>query len=320
MNILSYLKLILLYFFILFPFLCCTQEKKVPDTLLFDIFTENGIKTIPIKPKDIKKVGINQRLGDTRIELKLSIEHASKLEKITKQNVGRKLIIKTSTDRLYSGEIVEPLIGEIIAFPCSSENEALSIINKLGRVPDYHLKLTPDELQASQKYKELFDDNEWIGKAIHAQSEQDFEKAEYFAKKAIEINPNLASNHQILSSIYYSQGLKRKALEEILVAEKLSKEKNLEQFSGIYLSIADLYAQLKEYEEAILYFKKVLDIHENNTLAHFGIAEVYENLDKPDLALKEYYLVLESGDENFKDKVLGRIRRLESTKQGSNQK
>ena len=318
MNRIHFLKIFLLFLFFIIFFESCTEGNGRSETLLVEIYTDSEIKRIYLKPKDIEKVGINQRLGDTRIELTLALKNATKLGDLMKDNVGKKIIIKTNTEIFFSGNIYEPIIGRIVAFPCSSENQAKDIINKLGRISNYHLKLTPDELQASKGYKELFSNSQWVKKAINAQAEQDFEKAEEYTQKAIQENPNLPSNHQLLSSIYYAQGLKKKALEKMLIAERLSKEKDLEKFPGIYLSIGDLYAHFKEYKKAIQYFKKVLVVHENNTLAHLGLAGAYEMLGKTDFALKEYTIVLESNDENLKDKVSESIRRLKSIERDNN--
>lgn len=304
-------KIFFISIFIIFFFAVSIESNIWSATLTLEICSDNEVKQIVFKPEEIEKVGINDTLGETRVEITIATKYHALLEKLTKENRGKRIVIRTETATLFSGTILDPIIGRMISLPCLSEKDARAMITKMGREPSYHLKFTPEELESAKIYTEPAK-NLWAAKAIYAITDQNFEKAEKFAKKAISSAPNEPSYHELLSTIYYNQGKKKLALKEALTAERLNKKDDLQRFPGTYLSIADLYAKLNEYEKAIEYFQKVLSVYENNLLAHLGLAETYESMGKTDFAFKEYLVLSESDDEDFQEKGLEGIKRLQS--------
>lgn len=302
-------KIFLISISVLFFFASSIGENTWSANLTLEIYSKSEIERIVLQPKDIEKIGINETLGEIRVEITITKQYPLLLEEITKSNKGKKIVIRTEIETFFSGTILDPIEGRLISLPCSSEEEARTIIKKMGREPSYHLKFTPEELEAAKIYTEP-GKNPWAAKAIYALTEQDFKHAEEFAKKAIESDPEEPSYHKLLSTAYYNQGKKQLALKEVLTAERLSKKDDLQRFPGTYLALANLYAELNEYEKAVQYLHKILSVYENHVYAHLSLAEVYERMGKTDLALKEYSVLSESDDEHFKKKGLEGVQRL----------
>jgi tetratricopeptide (TPR) repeat protein len=176
----------------------------------------------------------------------------------------------------------------------------------------YSTQPTPEELENAKAYTEFAKDP-WLHKAVNADLNGQWEKAEEYARKAIESSPNKPAPHELLSAIYHRQGKKELALQEALTAERLSSNDDLKKFPGTYLSLADLYSELKEYDKAIEYYKKVLSTHEGYLLAHEGLATVYEKVCMTDSAVKQYQILLESQEEHFHKQGLEGLERLKKT-------
>ena len=306
----SLFKIFLMLFFVI-PFIKLGHTNEVSDPILtIEIYADGDIKRIDFQSDDIERVGINERPCDTRLEITFVPRFHSVIKGLTEENKGKRAVIRVGGETIFSGIIRETIRGGKIGPSFSSAGHARTIIEKMGREPDYHLKLTPKEIEASKRYTEP-PKNPWAKKTLDAITiYHDYENAEKFAKKAIESDPDEPQYHIILGSIYYKQGKKIFALEEALTTERLSNEEDLKRFPGTYLSIADLYAHFNEYDKAIEYYQRVLSVYKDNFLAHLILAEVYESMGKTDLALKEYLLFSESDNENIKKKGLEGIRRL----------
>ena len=305
-----YFSLVLICFLLTSFFVSCSSNQTSRSPLIFEIDTKDGIKQVVVQPDEIVKVGIDERIPEPQIGITIAQKHHTMIEKLTRENIGQKMVIRTDTETIFSGIIREPILGAELAFTRPSVQEAENTIKKMRREPDYRLKLTPKELEAGKRSIEPYK-SQWANKAIEASANRDHTKAVEYAKKAIEEDPHEARYHKLLSLAYYQGGKTKLALDEALTAEKLSSKEDLKRSPGTYLDIAYLYSQLNEYEKAIEYLKKVLSIKENNTLARLDLAEIYEKIGKYDLAIQEYRVLSQSGDEKVREKGLQGMKRLE---------
>ena len=227
------------------------HANEVLDSILtIEIYADGEIKRIDFQSDDIERVGINERPCDTRLEITFASRFHSIIEKLTGENKGKRADLRTGGETIYSGIISETIRGGKIALTCTSAEHARAIMEKMGREPGYHFKLTPEEIEAWNAFIKPFK-NPWAEKAFDASDINsiyyDLEKAEEFAKKAIKSDPDEPAFHKILGLIYYKQGKKKLALEEALKTERLSNEEDLKRFPGTYLGIAELYAGFNEY-------------------------------------------------------------------------
>jgi len=101
------------------------------------------------------------------------------------------------------------------------------------------------------------------------------------------------------------------ALDEMLMAESLSSREDLKGSPGIFLSIAELYVDFKEYAKAKEYISKVLSDDPNNLLAHLDLAQLYEKMGEFDLAMRQYLLISKSPDVAFQAKGREGLERLQ---------
>jgi hypothetical protein len=311
-NMRAIFKLLLVLFFISF-LMNCKDKGGQPSPLFFEIHGKGAIKQVVVKPKEVLQVGIDERGLEPTIRIEIAPKHHSIIERITKENLGGEIIIRTDNGTVFSGTIKEPISKGVFAFACRSVQDAEKLFEKMGRKPDYYLKLTPQELEASKRYTEPYK-SPLAQKAFDAFSYGDYTKAEELAKKAIESDPNEGKYHHLLGAIYYLEDKKKLALEELLATERLSSKEDLKRSAGLYLSIARLYEEFNEYEKSIEYLKKVLFNNDSNTLARLHLAENYEKVGKRDLAMQEYRLLSESGDEQVREKGLEGIRRLKGNR------
>jgi tetratricopeptide (TPR) repeat protein len=281
-----------------------------PTGLTLEFCSDHEAKTIDIRPDEITQVRIRDDNGLFRAEIILDKKYHKMLEEMTRANLGKKVTIKSDAEVLYKGPILAPIQGGYIGLASSSKEQAEAIIHKLGRQAVYYsTKPTPKELEEARARTESTKDP-WVDKAIEADMHGDYEKAEEYARKAIELNPEKPTPHDFLGIIYHHQGRKALALQEALTAEKLSTEEDLRRFPGTYLTIGQFYSELKEYDKAIEYYKKVLAAYDGNLLAHEGLANVYEKMRMTDLATEEYRILEESQSEYFRKQGSEGIKRL----------
>jgi serine/threonine-protein kinase len=105
-------------------------------------------------------------------------------------------------------------------------------------------------------------------------SEENRTKAKEAADRAFELQPNLAEGHLALGKYYY-HGLKEydKALEELAVAEK-----GLPNDSEIPFWIGAIRRRQGNFEEAISYFKKALELSPQNANLPWELCTTYQFL------------------------------------------
>lgn len=110
----------------------------------------------------------------------------------------------------------------------------------------------------------------------------DYNQAVQEGQKAVGINPQLSPGQWYLALSYYYSGNLEQA--------KTSAEKALElgySYQGNLGSInflTDLYARLKEYDSAIVYYQEALKIEPNNPDIQFGLAKLYKEVEQNDKA------------------------------------
>jgi tetratricopeptide (TPR) repeat protein len=284
-----------------------------PRGLTLEFWSDHEAETIDIQPDEITQVRIRDDGRRPAVEIILNERYHKILEELTRTNLGKRVTIKSNAEVLFEGTIVVPINGGDMALACSSKDQAEAIIHKMGRQAVYYsTKPTPEELEEAKARTESTKDP-WVDKAIEADMHGDYEKAEEYARKAIELSPEKPTPHDFLAIIYHHQGRKALALQEALTAEKLSTEEDLRRFPGTYLTIAEFYSELEEYDKAIEYYKKVLSTYERNFSAHEGLARVYESLCITDSAITEYQFLLESRDDYIQKQGSEGIERLKKT-------
>ena len=287
-------RLLVLIFLSLILVVTCFGRVWAVGELTLEIQPKSPGAVITLQTHEIEKIGINERLGGICVVIELPSQYHQKLRQMTEENIGKKLNIRLDGETLVTGSIHTPLENGRFVLESSSVEEARQTILEFGREPDYHLKFTPEEIEEAKVYTEPAK-NPWFGKAVYAELDGDYVKAEEYAKKAIESDPNEPGFHQHLGYLYYVQGKKELALEEYLTAERLSEEDVLRKFPGTYLGIAEVYTDLSEFDNALEYLNRILLNDPSNPIAHLNLAKVYERTGKNDMALKEYLKLLKDG-------------------------
>ena len=150
-------------------------------------------------------------------------------------------------------------------------------------------------------------------------------------KEILKINPNLIEFQENLACDYYENKKKKKSIElfnkcienggvsdsgflmialtyikmnEIAKALEILKEtKNKERYLLNHLIV---YRELEEYENAIEYGEKVLDLNPENTLALFHMSEIYDEIDDSERSMF-YYNELANVVPSMKSAVLIRL-------------
>lgn len=112
-----------------------------------------------------------------------------------------------------------------------------------------------------------------------------------------------------------SKQKERLDVERAELAQRVKNlEANLKNEKATYnYNLGVAYAQAKDYEEALSYYKKALEINPNMADAHYNIGILYENYENdPESAIKHYKRFLDLGkDEVDKGEVREWITRLE---------
>jgi TolB-like protein/class 3 adenylate cyclase/Flp pilus assembly protein TadD len=116
------------------------------------------------------------------------------------------------------------------------------------------------------------------------------EKAIAAAERAVVINPNGADAHCFLAYILYMSGKHDKAL----LFYKKAFELNPIPPSWYYEMLGETYLIMEQYEEAISYFNKTLNIEPNSIFSHVGLVVAYTKigkLEKASFEISEVYRI-----------------------------
>tara|TARA_B100000945_G_C20411756_1_gene612942 strand:+ start:671 stop:2236 length:1566 start_codon:yes stop_codon:yes gene_type:complete len=99
------------------------------------------------------------------------------------------------------------------------------------------------------------------------------EKELEVSKDIIKYFPELKLGYEALSNVYIKNKKFTEAIETLVNAANI-----FEQDSSIYLLLANLYNQLKNYNQAKLNYLEVLDREPDNFLAKYSLAILYEEI------------------------------------------
>ncbi len=302
----------LILFLTLFGSACRTKTIEEPPAITMEIYSGDvGKEVIQFPWEAVEKAGIDFTRGASpAIEITIASKYYKIFENIKTKSMGNNVALKSGTETFFSGSVTLAIKdGEMIlySFP---KDDTKNFFDRLGRKPDYSKNFTREELEAAKDYRKSAE-NPWFEKAVYAQLDKDYIKAEEYVKKAIESNPNDPFYHIFLATVYRQQGKKELILKELLEAEEIVKRMDVrKQPPAVYLSLADRYAESENYKKAVEYYKKVFDVYGRDPVAQMRLAGVYEKMGKYDLALKEYYPLSESDDEKIKSKALDGIKRV----------
>lgn len=281
-------------------------------TPIIEMSSEKDGKSISLTWWDIEKVGIDSREQHSfSVAISLVPEKFAELEKFTRENARKKVIVKTGSDILSKGVIQEPIVGGAFNIHVDSEDKALNIIKKMGMdKPDYYLKPTAAELESAKRDRKKYN-LPWAKQAMDATANRDYAKAAEYVQKAIATNPKEPFLYQISSQIYYEQNKKNLALKQLFKAKEMIKDEDICKYRGIYIGLAELYSELKSYDKSISTYQILTtskcDLY---SFHHIKIANIYEKIGNTDLALQEYTLLSKSEDRKTSEIGFSGIERL----------
>jgi len=160
-------------------------------------------------------------------------------------------------------------------------------------LPDYSHNLTRQEIKevdlkrraALRQAQELDDSMAEVHAVLATLKEDawDFAAAENEYKRAIELNPNLASAHQWYSRLLGALGRHEEAFAEI------NKAHELDPFSrSINFNVGGRFYDARRFDEAIAQFQRVLEMEPNHPLTHLVLAQSYDAKGMYPEAIAEY--------------------------------
>ncbi len=114
---------------------------------------------------------------------------------------------------------------------------------------------------------------------------KEFDKAISEAEKAISLSPNSAAAYWALGTAFSLSGRHQEAIPMLQKSLRLSP---VPIHSNVLVLLANSYAMLGQYEEAIATYKKVLQIYgPDHLMAHIGLAGAYAVIGREDEAHAE---------------------------------
>lgn len=313
-EILSSKKILISLFLLLF-FSIAIVLYLWKTTSIIEIISKKDGRSISFTWADIETVGIEGKIHYYKIIFSFVPEKSATLEKFTRANIREKVIIKTASDVLSEGIIIEPIINSSFVIDVGSEDEALDIIKRIGMdKPDYYLKPTAEEFETAKHLNKL-SDNPWSQKLLNALRYENYNEAAKYTIKAIESDSTEPYFYGQLGYIYYKQNKKKMALEQYLKATSLIKKEDICKYSGFYSAVGNLYSDYENYPKAISTYKLLIS---SNCWSQYRdrieIAKIYEKKGNTDLALKEYTLLSKSNDKKIAEIGLAGIEKLTNSK------
>ena len=285
-------------------------------TPIIEMSSEKDGKSISLTWWDIEKVGIDSREQHSfSVAISLVSEKFAELEKFTRENARKKVIVKTGSDILSKSVIQEPIVGGAFNIHVDSEDKALNIIKKMGMdKPDYYLKPTAEELESARWLKKI-SDNPWSEKIVKAIGHEDYRNAEKYTRKAIESDPKEPTYYAQLGNIYNMQNKKNLALEQYLKAMSLIKKEDICKHPGFYSGLASLYSDCENYPKAIATYQILISSKcWRQNYYRIELAKIYDKIGNTDLALQEYTIVSKVDDKKTSEIGFSGIERLTKLK------
>jgi len=135
--------------------------------------------------------------------------------------------------------------------------------------------------------------NNGLGLFYHERGEYD--KAETYYKKAIQLNNKFADSYNNLACLYEVTGKNDFAVKYY----KLAIESDPVSMIS-YLNLASLYSRLGKLDESLIYYKKALEINPNSDLVLFELGVFYDKKKMIDDAVYFYKKTIEVNPFNFK--------------------
>lgn len=102
-------------------------------------------------------------------------------------------------------------------------------------------------------------------------------------QKAVKDNPNSASAHFNLASIYYQNGKLKESEEEYKKVIQINPNDH-----SAYFNLGIVYYDLRQYQEAIGAYQEALRINPVDGDSHFNIAIAYQSLGRLEESIQEY--------------------------------
>ncbi len=94
----------------------------------------------------------------------------------------------------------------------------------------------------------------------------------------------------------------RKCHEDAIVAFKKALELD-QNMQVVFFPLASSYFQLQDWDNAIIYFNRALEANYENPDAYYFLAECYDKLGQHDVAKENYQLAAQYGSQKAKEKL-----------------
>jgi tetratricopeptide (TPR) repeat protein len=199
-------KKFLVLFLILFGFGCHAKTMGEFPLITMEVYRgDDVIERIQFPYEAIEKTGVDFTRGNRpAIDISIAPKYRKIFGDLTTTHAISHGVLKSDTETLFSGLIILPIKDGLIVLSARTEDDVTAFFQKLRREPDYSKRFTSEELEASKECLEPAK-NPWYQKAIYAELDHDYMKAEEYIKKAIESDPQQPSFYMMLGQFYYKQ-------------------------------------------------------------------------------------------------------------------
>ena len=127
---------------------------------------------------------------------------------------------------------------------------------------------------------------------------EDYEKAITDFTKAIELDPTDPKNYFRRADAFNENEQYNQALSDYLKAEELDKDKGLAKTKGLYNNIAINFENLEQFDKAIEYYTKEIEIDPDDFKSYINRATLYSNLKYFEKAEVDFTKAIELDSEN----------------------
>ncbi|MFC1512143.1 tetratricopeptide repeat protein [Candidatus Latescibacterota bacterium] len=163
--------------------------------------------------------------------------------------------------------------------------------DRAANIPEF-VNIPPDGMQKIQE--EFVDYYSYANKGGQLYTHQDYEQAEYYLRKSIELNPDFALSHERLGFVLSMLNRLDEAEEEWNILMELDPENYI-----AYLNLGRIYLDRNDLEQAQEKFEKALSLNENCAPAHTGLGMVQIQVGGDLEGAKKHFLRSVEVDPNF---------------------